>query len=108
MAIATANRTTAKHALITDALIDEIERGRYKIGGLLPSEPELAKLFGVSRQTVRVALRNLRGQLPEADLCARLHCTVENLKRWEYIGVPGKRSAEVIGLWHGVRRGLVA
>src|SRR4051794_6216268 len=53
-------RTTAKHALITGALMDEIGRGRYKVGELLPSEPELARLFGVSRQTVRVALRNLR------------------------------------------------
>ena len=60
MSLDTTARSTAKHSLITSALIDEIERGRHKVGSLLPSEPELAKLFGVSRQTVRVALRNLR------------------------------------------------
>jgi hypothetical protein len=50
-----------------------------------------------------VALRNLRGQMPEVDLCARLQCNKENLKRWAYIGVPGSRSAEVIALWHELR-----
>ena len=60
MPLDTTARSTAKHSLITNALIDDIEQGRHKVGSLLPSEPELAKLFGVSRQTVRVALRNLR------------------------------------------------
>jgi DNA-binding GntR family transcriptional regulator len=60
MTLATVPRSSAKHALITSALMDQIKHGHYKVGGLLPSEPELAKLFGVSRQTVRVALRNLR------------------------------------------------
>jgi len=47
-----------------------------------------------------VALRNLRQQMPEAELCAKLKCNKDNLKRWAYAGIPGSRSAEVIALWH--------
>lgn len=48
-----------KYGLISAALESEIEGGRYKIGELLPSEPELSQRFGVSRHTVRAALRSL-------------------------------------------------
>lgn len=48
-----------KHALIAHALSSEIENGRYKVGHLLPSEPDLSQRFGVSRHTVRAALRSL-------------------------------------------------
>jgi GntR family transcriptional regulator len=49
-----------KHALVSDALSSEIRRGRYKVGDRLPSEPELSLRFGVSRHTVRAALRTLQ------------------------------------------------
>lgn len=48
-----------KHGLIADALSSDILDGRYQIGDLLPSEPELSLRFGVSRHTVRAALRSL-------------------------------------------------
>lgn len=48
-----------KHGLIADALSYDIQKGRYKLGDLLPSEPELSQRFGVSRHTVRAALRSL-------------------------------------------------
>jgi GntR family transcriptional regulator len=48
-----------KHSLIADALSSEIQTGKYKVGDLLPSEPELSLRFGVSRHTVRTALRSL-------------------------------------------------
>lgn len=51
---------TTKHGLITDALLTEIQGGRYKLGDLLPSEPELSQRFGVSRHTIRAALRSLQ------------------------------------------------
>ena len=51
----------SKHALIAEALSADIRLGRYKIGELLPSEPELSMAFGVSRHTVRSALRLLHG-----------------------------------------------
>ena len=44
---------------ITDDLRDKIEAGTYGPGALLPSEPELANSYGVSRQTARAALKAL-------------------------------------------------
>ncbi|GAP35554.1 GntR family transcriptional regulator [Piscinibacter sakaiensis] len=49
-----------KHALITRALEAEIRAGRHPLGSTLPSEPELMHQFGVSRHTVRAALRTLQ------------------------------------------------
>lgn len=48
-----------KHGLITQALSQEIRAGNYRVGDRLPSEPELSLRFGVSRHTVRAALRTL-------------------------------------------------
>lgn len=45
----------------------DIVRGKYPVGGLLPTENELCKTFGVSRYTVREALRRLR----DLDLVTR-------------------------------------
>ncbi|MFD0667612.1 GntR family transcriptional regulator [Ramlibacter sp. MAHUQ-53] len=50
---------TTKHGLVSAALSNDIRSGRYKIGDHLPSEPELSLRFGVSRHTVRAALRTL-------------------------------------------------
>lgn len=44
---------------ITEDLRKEIEDGTYGPGALLPSEPELAQKYGVSRQTARSALKAL-------------------------------------------------
>jgi GntR family transcriptional regulator len=44
---------------ITADLRAKIEDGTYGPGALLPSEPELAQKYGVSRQTARSALRAL-------------------------------------------------
>lgn len=44
---------------ITSDLRAKIEDGTYGPGALLPSEPELAQKYGVSRQTARSALRAL-------------------------------------------------
>jgi len=40
---------------------DGIRAGHYGVGSLLPPEPELAVVFGVSRQTIRQAIGQLRG-----------------------------------------------
>lgn len=44
---------------LKQALRREIERGVYKPGDRLPSEPELIRLYGISRITVRQALDEL-------------------------------------------------
>lgn len=49
-----------KHALITRALARDLADGKYAVGSTLPSEPELTHQFGVSRHTVRAALRTLQ------------------------------------------------
>lgn len=49
----------SRHALIAEALAGQIQRGEFKIGDMLPSEAELSAAFGVSRHTVRNALRTL-------------------------------------------------
>lgn len=47
---------------IHGALRDELHRGRWEIGGSLPSEAELSEGHGVSRITVRHALRLLEAE----------------------------------------------
>lgn len=49
-----------KHGLVADALTSHIVGGKYPVGSQLPSEPQLSQQFGVSRQTVRAALRTLQ------------------------------------------------
>lgn len=50
----------SKHAAITQALSLDIQRGKYRVGDFLPTEAELSAAFGVSRHTVRMALRTLQ------------------------------------------------
>ncbi len=45
---------------LADSIATEIEAGKYKLGDRLPTERELAEQFGVSRATVRSALRELQ------------------------------------------------
>jgi len=44
---------------VKDRLLEMIERKELRFGEKLPSEPDLAKMFGVSRSTVREAIRVL-------------------------------------------------
>lgn len=50
----------SKQGLVAEALSREILGGKYRIGDLLPSEPQLTRHFGVSRHTVRAALQKLQ------------------------------------------------
>jgi GntR family transcriptional regulator len=49
-----------QYVLVAQALIDDIRRGRYPVGSLLPPELDLCTHFGVSRHTIREAIRRLQ------------------------------------------------
>ncbi len=48
-----------KYLQIAQTLFNEIQAGIYEVGGLLPTEQELCKQFGISRFTAREALKRL-------------------------------------------------
>lgn len=52
--------STPLYQIVVKALQAEIVRGIHGVGSLLPSETNLMERFGVSRQTVRSAIRSLR------------------------------------------------
>jgi DNA-binding GntR family transcriptional regulator len=57
----------ARYIAIAEDLQARIAGGQWEVGAFLPSEPELASKYSVSRETLRAALR----QLEEAGLIAR-------------------------------------
>jgi len=48
-----------RYRRLADSLLRDIEAGRHKVGALLPPEMQLARQYGVSRHTVREAIRRL-------------------------------------------------
>lgn len=48
-----------RYARLADTLIHDIRRGRYPVGEMLPPELALCARYGVSRHTVREAIRKL-------------------------------------------------
>ncbi len=53
------SKKTSVSAMIVENIIDNINSGKLSLGDELPTELELADNFGVSRNTVREALRVL-------------------------------------------------
>lgn len=51
--------TRQKSDRVVDQILGDIERGRYSIGQSMPPEAELADTYGVSRLTVREAVKYL-------------------------------------------------
>jgi len=49
-----------QYVLVAQALIQDIGRGHFPVGSLLPPELDLCKQFGVSRHTIREAIRRLQ------------------------------------------------
>ncbi len=58
-----------KFGRIVSEIKGQINRGKYQVGQKIPSENELAKKYGVSRQTVRKALSSLQ----EDDYITAVH-----------------------------------
>lgn len=59
---ATKPPAAAPYAQVKQFLKDELSRGRWPPGALMPSEAELVAQFGVSRMTVNRALRELQAE----------------------------------------------
>jgi GntR family transcriptional regulator len=59
---ASKRRSTLRSVSVRQELTQRIEAGRLQAGARLPSEPELAAELGVSRATLREALRSLEGE----------------------------------------------
>lgn len=49
-----------QYVLLAQALMKDIAQGSYPVGSLLPTESDLCKQFGLSRHTVREAIRRLQ------------------------------------------------
>ena len=49
-----------RYVLVANTLVNAITRGVYGVGDRLPTEFDLCKRFGISRHTVREAMRELR------------------------------------------------
>ena len=47
------------YAQLKDALREKIEHGEWKAGDQIPSEPDLCRLFAVSRTVIRQALKDM-------------------------------------------------
>lgn len=60
--VLTVNRIQPAYAQVTSQLRDQIVTGQIRTGDQLPNEAELGSIFGVSRSTVREALRSLAAQ----------------------------------------------
>jgi DNA-binding GntR family transcriptional regulator len=57
-----AARGLPKYRLAYDALLGRLTAGRYPVGSRLPTEEELARIFAVSRVTIRRSLDMLVGE----------------------------------------------
>jgi len=57
-----ARRRTSVARGVADGLVEQIVGGRWQAGDRLPPEPALAELLGVSRSSVREAIRRLQAQ----------------------------------------------
>ena len=57
---ATRRAATPRYQRVADDLTKRIGTGRYPVGDYLPTEMELCRQYGISRHTVREALRQLR------------------------------------------------
>lgn len=51
---------TPRYQRVADELMKRIGAGKYAVGAYLPTEMELCRQYGISRHTVREALRQLR------------------------------------------------
>ncbi len=59
-AVALIGKSQPRYILMAQRLIEEITAGHYPVGSLLPTEATLCTQYGVSRHTVREAIREVQ------------------------------------------------
>lgn len=52
-------KSLPRYAMVADSIVQDIRRGKFKVGELIPTESEISEQFGVSRHTVREAVGRL-------------------------------------------------
>ncbi len=52
-------KSVPRYITVAQALMQDIEEGRFKVGGMLSTETEICKRFAISRYTAREAVRRL-------------------------------------------------
>jgi GntR family transcriptional repressor for pyruvate dehydrogenase complex len=67
--------------VVVDRLLDDIAAGRYQPGSRLPTEPELCTMMGVSRATLREAMKALQ-QLGVTSIEQGRGTFVTPVERW--------------------------
>ena len=89
-------RVQTSYMQVADQLRDLITRGDLAVGQRLPSEAELAPLFGVSKSTIREALRILvtDGLVETRRVGRETICTL----RPEAFGEVAAREREILGI----------
>jgi DNA-binding GntR family transcriptional regulator len=84
---------------VAEGLSQAIQRGVHPVGTMLPTEAELCARFGVSRQTVREALR----VLAQLGLVSRHHGVGTRVERAEVTRQYVQRLGSLPDLWQYVR-----
>lgn len=59
-AASVAEKQIPRHRDVANKLMERITSGSYPVGSLLPTETDLTEMFGVSRHTIREAVRHLQ------------------------------------------------
>lgn len=53
------SKSVPRYITVAQTLMQEIERGKFPVGGMLPTENEICERFAISRYTAREAVRQL-------------------------------------------------
>lgn len=87
-----------RYHAVADALSQAIQRGTYPVGTLLPTEAELCAQFGLSRQTIREAIR----LLVDLGLASRRQGVGTRVERRDVSQTYVQRLEQVSDIWQYV------
>jgi len=89
-----------RYLALAEGLSEAIKSGRYPVGAMLPTEAELCSKYGVSRHTVREAIRKLRDlglvsrhqgvgtRVENTDISGRFVLSLDSVTDiWQYVQI---------------------